>query len=123
MKYRIESRAGYIRAEMRERESAEETQQFVDAILAALLSESFHRVLISIRESRAIFKVQDWNLSGALQQVMRLSDLKVAFVSDSAAVALSQDYIALLARQRGLAFQAFRFEDEAIAWLLDDGDG
>lgn len=118
MKYTVEPRAGYLRAEMRERESAAETRAFVEAILAAMAEHKLHRVLISIRESRAIFKVEDWQLSQALEQAMRMAAVRVAFISDSAEVALSQQYIALLGRQRGLAFQAFGSESEAAAWLL-----
>ena len=117
MNYTIEVLPTYIRAEMRERDTADETRAFVQALLAAINEQRLFRVLISVRESRAIFKVQDWNLSGALADAMRMAGLKVAFISDSPEVAHSQQYIALLARQRGLAFQAFGTETEALAWL------
>jgi hypothetical protein len=119
MEYKVEALAGYIKAEMRERDSAEETRAFVDAILAAMKASGLPRVLISIRDSRAIFKVEDWKFSAALEEAMRMGGLKVAFISNVAEVALSQQYIALLGRQRGLAFQAFGAEAEAVAWLLE----
>jgi len=104
---------------MRERETAEETRAFVEAILDALRQHKLQRLLISVRESRPVFKVEQWRLSDALVQVAD-TGLRVAFIADSREVALSQEYIALLAQQRGLDFKTFD-EDEpaAIAWLLN----
>lgn len=117
MRYTIEKLGGYLKAEMTERETAAETVEFVDAIVAALRGESVFKLLISIRKSRPVFKVEDWKLSEALDKVMSIAGLKVAFVADTKEVAMSQDYIALLGRQRGLEFQTFPTEQAAVAWL------
>lgn len=102
---------------MRGRDTAEETAQFVAAIVDALNAHRILKVLISIRESRPIFKVEDWHLSAVLDQMKDTPGLKAAFISDSRDVAMSQEYIALLGRQRGFDFQAFASEKEAIDWL------
>lgn len=120
MRYTIEKLpGGYLKAEMIERDTAEETAQFVAAIVDALGKEAaVRKLLISTRQSRPVFKVEDWKLSAALDQVMSIAGLKVAFVSDTRELAMSQDYIALLGRQRGLEFQAFGADETgAIAWL------
>lgn len=120
MRYTIEKLpGGYLKAEMIERDTAEETAQFVAAIVDALGKEAaVRKLLISTRQSRPVFKVEDWKLSAALDQVMSIPGLKVAFVSDTRELAMSQDYIALLGRQRGLEFQAFGADETgAIAWL------
>jgi hypothetical protein len=119
VRYTIEKhRAGYLRAEMVDRDTAEETARFVTAIVEALHKEGALRLLISTRQSRPVFKVEDWKLSAALDQVMGIAGLKVAFVSDTRELAMSQDYIALLGRQRGLDFQAFGADEPAaVAWL------
>ena len=119
MRYTIETQpGGYLKAEMVERDTAEETAQFVAAIVDALRKGGERRLLISTRQSRPVFKVEDWKLSAALDQVMSIPGLKVAFVSDTRELAMSQDYIALLGRQRGLDFQAFGADESAaIAWL------
>jgi hypothetical protein len=120
MRYTIEKCAGYIKAEMVERDSAEETKQFVLAILAELRKGETARVLISTRKSRPVYKVESWDLSAALNELMPLKDrLKVAFISDSRELALSQEYIELIARQRGLAFRTFPSEPAAVAWLTE----
>jgi hypothetical protein len=82
-----------------------------------LPSQRIFKVLISIRSSRPVFKVEEWNLSGTLEQVMRLPALKVAFVADTREIGMSQEYIALLAHQRGLP--CVQREKDAVGWLLE----
>jgi hypothetical protein len=120
MQYTIDVLDGYIKAEMKNRETAEETRTFVEAIIAALAEHKLPRVLISIRSSRPVFKVEKYGLSDALSHAMQIKGLKVAFVSDAREVAMSQEYIVLLARQRGLAFKTFDSEAAATKWLLSD---
>ena len=119
MRYTIEKQpGGYLKAEMVDRDTAEETAQFVGAIVEALRKQGVRKLLISTRQSRPVFKVEDWKLSAALDQVMSIAGLKVAFVSDTRELAMSQDYIALLGRQRGLEFKAFGADESAaISWL------
>jgi hypothetical protein len=117
VQFTIEPRSGYLKAEMTDRDTAAETAEFVAAIVAELRASGVPRLLVSVRRSRPVFKVQDWKLSEALDQVAGIPGLRVAFVSDTRELGMSQDYIAFLARQRGLQFQAFRSEDAAVAWL------
>jgi hypothetical protein len=118
VRYTIDKRPGYLRAEMTERDTAEETASFVNAIVEALGAPGAPRkLLISTRRSRPVFKVEDWKLSAALDRVMRIAGLQVAFIADSRELQLSQQYIALLGRQRGMQFETFDSEDAALAWL------
>jgi hypothetical protein len=118
LKYTIENLSGYMKADMVERDTAAETEEFVRAIVAAVRKDRITKVLISIRKSRPVFKVEDWKLSEALEQVMSVPGLRVAFVSDTRELQMSQEYIALLGRQRGLDFQSFQSEPAAVEWLL-----
>ena len=103
---------------MVERDTAAETAEFVQAIVAALRQHGVSRLLISTRRSRPVFKVEAWKLSEALNQVMSIPGLRVAFISDTREIAMSQEYIALLGRQRGLDFRSFDGDDAAaVAWL------
>lgn len=117
MRYKIEQLPGYLKAEMVERDTAEETAAFVEAIVEALRAGRADRLLVSIRSSRPVFKVEEWKLSAALDKVMSIAGLKVAFIADVREVQMSQEYIALLGRQRGLQFESFDSEAEALAWL------
>jgi SpoIIAA-like len=117
MRYTIDVHPRYIKAEMRERETGEETRAFVEAIIAALREHKLPRLLISVRASRPVFKVEQYGLSDALVQVAGMG-LRVAFIADSKEIAMSQEYIALLGRQRGLDFRTFATEQEALDWLV-----
>jgi hypothetical protein len=119
MRYTIVAGPQYIKAEMVERDTAEETKEFVHAILETLRKHKPPRALISIRSSRPVYKVDSWNLSGALDQMVPLKGLRVALVADSRELAMSQEYIALLARQRGVDFRTFAAEKEAAEWLVE----
>ena len=117
MRYSIEQQQGYLKAEMTERDTAAETAEFVEAIVVALREHAADKLLISIRKSRPVFKVEEWKLSAALDKVMSIAGLQVAFIADTREVQMSQEYIALLGRQRGLKFQTFESEITAVTWL------
>jgi hypothetical protein len=117
VQFTIELSSGHLKAEMTGRDTAAQTAEFVAAIIAKLRASGVARLLVSVRKSRPVFKVEDWGLSEALEQLVSIRDLRVALVSDTRELGMSQDYIAFLARQRGLDFQTFRSEDAAVAWL------
>jgi hypothetical protein len=117
VRYAIERKSGHLKAEMVERDTAAETAEFVQAIVAAMRTHELYRVLVSIRSSRPVFKVEEWKLSQTLDLLMSTPGIRVAFIADTRELKMSQDYIALLARQRGLAFETFDTEEAALAWL------
>ena len=117
MQFKIEHRPGYLKAEMTERDTAAETALFVAAIIAELHASGVPRVLVSVRKSRPVFKVEDWKLSEVLDRIAGIRGLRVAFVADTRELGMSHDYIAFLGRQRGLEFQSFPQEEAAAEWL------
>jgi len=117
MRYRIEPREGYLLAEMTDRETSEETADFVRALVAGLAEHQAKRLLISVHTSRPIYKVEGWGLSGAIEAIKALQDFRVAFIADSQDMQMAQQYIALLLSQRGIATRNCASEAEAVAWL------
>ena len=117
VRYSIDPKEGYLRAEMTQRDTAGQTAEFVEAIVKELRVSGAKKLLISIRDSRPVFKVEEWKLSAALDQIMGIPGLQVAFIADSRELQMSQQYIALLGQQRGLQFQAFDSEQAAVDWL------
>jgi hypothetical protein len=118
MECNVKVEPGYIRVDVVNRETAEETAQFIDAILAALREHRIPKILLVLRKSRAIFKVGQYNLIDAFKAGALIPGLRIAHVSDSPELQASQDYIALLGRQHGIASRAFKDEDAALSWLL-----
>ena len=119
MRYKIEPRDGYLLAEMTNRETSEETAEFVKALVAGLIEHKASRVLISVHTSRPIYKVEGWGLSGAIEIIKAIAGFRVAFVADSQDMAMAQQYIALLLGQKGISTRNCASEAEAVAWLKD----
>ncbi len=107
----------HLRAEMHGRETAAETATFIKEAAGAALKHGHTRVLIVVRESRAIFKVEDYGLSEYFKAMAERTGYRIALVGDSSESYAAHGYIEVLARQRGLAVRAFRDEAAALQWL------
>jgi hypothetical protein len=116
---RYEYESGILLAEMVERETAEETARFVEGLFAALREHGGNRVLISVVNSRSLFKVEDWKLSAAVDTIKGIPGFRVAFIADSKEVSMSQEYICMLLSQRGVNGRAFSSMAKAKAWLRE----
>lgn len=115
MRYTIELRDGYLRGEMVARETPQETAQFGDALQAAVAENGLSKVLVVVRASRPIFRVEEYHLSDFLG---RISGVKVALVADSRELAAAHEYVQLIASQKCVALRAFSSEQTAVDWLL-----
>jgi hypothetical protein len=111
----------HLRAEMIGRETAEETARFLREAAAAALKGGRKRILIVVRESRAIFKVEEYRLSEYFKAMLERPGYRVALVGDNSESHASHGYIEVLALQRGLALRAFRDEAAALKWLRAEG--
>jgi hypothetical protein len=120
MHYRIELAQGYIRAELSERKTAEESLEFIKALTARSAHTGCARVLVSVRKSRPIFKINSYGITQYFRQVAETHG-RVALVSDSDEMRSSQQYIEMLGREQGAAVRAFRDESAAIEWLSAEG--
>ncbi|HUQ26434.1 MAG TPA: hypothetical protein VM140_12255 [Burkholderiales bacterium] len=120
MRYKVQPREGYLLAEMVERETSEETAEFVRALVAGIAEHKAVRVLISVQNSRPIYKVEGWGLSGAIETLKAIEGFRVAFIADSAEMAMAQQYIALLLSQRGILTRNCESAADAVAWLHEN---
>src|SRR6185295_2990556 len=117
MHYRISMESGYLRAEMFDRTTAEETREFLEAILAAAAQHNATRLLVSVVRSRPIFKVEQYGLMDFLGKAIEKSPHRIAMVGDTPEIRLSQKYIEFLAWQRGVNLKSLGDEEEAVLWL------
>jgi hypothetical protein len=120
MRYTIEVREGYLRGEMVERETPEETREFGEALHAAMQEKGVARLLVVVRASLPIFRVEEYQLSEFLRRMNLMAGAKVAVVSDSRELAAAHEYVQLIAAQRGMALRAFTGEAAAVEWLLQN---
>jgi hypothetical protein len=117
MQLKFELLPGVLRAEIRGRETAQETRESAEAIFAERAKHGVLAVLLVVKESRPIFKVEEYGLSGLFDRVVAIPGMRIASVGDSAELRSAHEYIELLAKQRGVALRAFASEREALAWL------
>ena len=117
MHYRIELAQGYLRADLADRKTAADTQQFIRALGAKALDAGCTRVLICVRNSRPIYKLQTYGIIEYFRQLAANPANRVALVSDNDEMRSSQEYIAMLGREQGANVRAFRDEAGALEWL------
>lgn len=114
--HRISAEAGYLRAELFRRQTVEETKAFLEAVLAAALKHRLPEVLISVRNSKSIFTVERYGFSRYLDLAFK-SKYKIALVGDAVELRIAHQYIATMARIRGVNLRAYADERAAIDWL------
>ena len=116
MWYEITSEPGYLRAALFGRQTPQETQAFLKALAAESEERRCPRILISVRQSKAIFTVERYGLSSSFDDALRLS-LRVAILGDTEELHMAHEYIESLAAQHGVSLKAFKQEASAIKWL------
>lgn len=115
MQLRIVRETEYLKADLHNRETAEEMREAIWAILAECRKQGISNVLISTRASRPLFKVQEFGLSAFLDEMS--TACKVALVAENQDLRASDEYIATMAQQQRINVRAFRDETLAARWL------
>ena len=116
MKYSIERRVGHLHATVYNRDTAEQMHEFLVAVHAACRRYGLPRILLAVRRSRAMFKPEDYGLGGYANELVTPA-CQIALVGDTEEVNSANEYIELVARQRGMNVRAFRDEHAARRWL------
>ncbi len=117
--YKITAEPGYLRAELFERETVEETRAFLDAVVRSNADHRRSRVLILVRASKSIFQVVAHGLMECFEELSATVPGQIALVGDTRDLRLSHEYIEVIARQHGLNVRSFPDESAALAWLND----
>ncbi len=117
--HRISAEAGYLRAELFNRQTADETREFLDALNAAALEHRRARILVCVRNSKPIFTVERYGISRYLDIAFK-SAYKIALMGDTPELRIAHQYIAVLALMRGVDLRTFQNEIVAIEWLRSD---
>src|SRR6266480_665554 len=119
MQYKIAMERGFLRADLLERETAEEMRRFLRAVVFESIRHGCPRVLVHVRSSKTLFTVEKF---GVLETFKRLASdpaHRIALVGDTVEMGMSHDYVALLARQQGITLRNFHNEPQAIEWVRD----
>ena len=118
MKYTIADKQDYIRADLLERQGAEDTAAFLRAIGVERRKHQRKGVLICVHAPRAFFHVEKWQASSFLETLAGLHEVRVALVARHFEVRLLHEYLEVLARLKHAPLRAFGDETAALRWLL-----
>jgi hypothetical protein len=115
MRFSIEPREGYLQATVYGRDTAEQMREFLLAVHAACRKHDTPKILVSLRQSRAVFKAEDYGLSGYANELVTPA-CQIALLGDTDEVNSANEYIEVVA---GSGLQRARFRDEQAAqrWL------
>jgi hypothetical protein len=117
MHYTIVQGKGHVRAELFGRQTVPETEEFIRALTEEVLRGGVTMVLVWVRNSRPIFKVDQYRIAEQFRRLAENPQYRVALLADSDEVRASHEYIEVLARQQGANVRAFRDEASALDWL------
>jgi len=115
--YTIAKGNGHLRAELYGRQTVGETQDFIRAVTEEVLNNGDTTVLVSVRNSRPIFKVDQYRIAEQFRRLAAQPKYRIALLADSDELRASHEYIEVLARQQGAGVRAFRDEPSALDWL------
>lgn len=116
MWHQITVESDHLRVELFGRQTASETQEFLNALAAYGIERRQPHVLISVRCSKPVFTVEKYRIVEFFDRASRYS-AKIALLGDSEELRVAHQYIESLARQRGVNVRAFRDEAVALKWL------
>lgn len=116
MRYSIEARSGYLACLVNGRQTADDMREFLHAVQAACREHGCPKILMTVRNSRVIFKPEDYGLSSYVAELVSPS-CQVALLGDSQELNAAHEYIEVVARQQGINARAFRNEASALRWL------
>jgi len=117
MKYQITMEHGFLRADLLERETAEETRAFLQAVALASITHHCSRVLVHVRLSNPLFTVERHGVLGSFKKIGSDPAHRIALLGDTLELGMSHDYVSLLGRQQGINLRSFHTEGEAVGWL------
>ncbi len=119
MQYKIAMERGYLRADLFERETAEETRRFLRAVVFESARHGCSRILVHVRSSKTLFTVERYGVLETFKKLASDPAHRIALLGDTVELGISHDYVALLARQQGITLRNFQNESEAVEWVRD----
>jgi hypothetical protein len=108
---------GYLKADLFNRQTVEETRDALVTITAEARKHKCSQILIAVHASRPIFKIEQ---SGVLDYFKELGDrYRVALTADSNELRLAQQYIESVARRSRMNVRSFPTQQAALDWFKD----
>jgi hypothetical protein len=110
---------GYLKVDLFNRNTTEETRTALEAITAAARRHGCSQILISVHASRPIFRIEQSGLLDCFRELAAGSRYRIALTGDSVELRLSQQYIEAVARRAGINVRSFPDHQSALDWFRD----
>jgi hypothetical protein len=117
MLYKISVEPDYLKAELFNRETMEETRAFLQIVATAALKHQRSSVLMSVRSSNPVFTVERSGFLAYFKKLAEYPEHRIALLGDSEELGISHQYVELIGRQHGINVQSFREEAAALVWI------
>jgi hypothetical protein len=117
MLYKITIEPDYLRAELFDRETMEETRAFLQIVASSALKHARSSILMSVRSSNPVFTVERSGFLAYFRKVAENPDHRIALLGDSEELGISHQYVELIGRQHGVNVHSFRDEAAALQWI------
>ena len=120
MVYTIRLESDYLRADLFNRQTAEETREFFDQVAKHAQSKGCRNVLIWVHSSSPVFAV---DRSGIFTQLRALSaepSHKIGLLADTADLGYAHEYFESLGSLHGMNVRHFADPRAALAWFRAD---
>jgi len=117
MLYKITIEPEYLRAELFNRETMDETREFLQLVTSAAAKNQRSRVLISVHSSNPVFTVERSGFLAYFKKLTADPSHKIALLGDSVELGISHEYIELIGRQHRAEVRSFQDEAEALQWV------
>src|SRR5260370_38576352 len=117
MKYQFTMQRGLLRADLLDRETAEETRAFLAAVVLASINHRCSSILVHVRLSNPLFTVETHGVLRSFKKIASDPSHRIALLGDTLELGMSHDYVSLLGQQQGINLRSFKTEAEAVEWL------
>ncbi len=121
MVYTIRIEPDYLRADLFNRETAEETQEFFDHVAGQALRNGRRNVLIWVHSSSPVFAVERSGFFTQLRGLGADPSHKIGLLADTAELGYSHEYLESLGALHGLNVRHFVDQPSVIAWFRTGG--
>src|SRR5258705_534215 len=119
MRCEITVEPDFLKAELFDRQTPEETRDALAAIAAAARKHACSQILISVRASRPISQIEQSGFLECFREFNGTPKHRIALTGDSDELKLSQQYFESVARRNGINVRSLPNEQAALDWLKD----
>src|SRR5256886_14931307 len=118
MKYQMTMGGGFLRAELLERKTTEETRAFLQSVVLANVNHRCSRILVHVRLSNPLFTVERHGVLKHFKKIAADPFHRIALLGDIVELGMSHDYVSFVGRQQGIKPPSVLPEGAAVGWVI-----